>query len=159
MLEMTRWTSATAELWCGECGPHNGGGVRHVTDTLASSFWYVDALGALASRGFAQHGRQALVGSHYGLLAETTHLPNPDYWALLAWKRLMGVGVSAGCGHRSAVAEPSISQRTLPSLPPCRGRTAQPGVVGARPSIILSPTRSPPSPSRCHTRTHPGISF
>ena len=93
MREMTRWTSPTAEMWCGECGPHNGGGLPGVTDTMTSSFWYMDALGGLAKAGYSQHGRQALVGSHYGLLEETTHTPNPDYWALLGWKRFMGIGV------------------------------------------------------------------
>ena len=40
--------------------------------------------------GLAEFGRQALVGSHYGLLEETTHTPNPDYWVLWVWKHLMG---------------------------------------------------------------------
>ena len=37
--------------------------------------------------------RQALVGSHYGLLADYSYHPNPDYYTLLLWKRLMGAGV------------------------------------------------------------------
>ena len=93
MLEMTRRLSAIAQLWCGECGPHNGGGKSNVTDRFVSSFWYADALGGFARLGFSQFGRQALVGSHYGLLQETSHTPNPDYWTLLGWKRLMGTGV------------------------------------------------------------------
>ena len=80
MREMTRSHSATVPLWCGECGPHNGGGGGPKTgaDKAVSSFWYLDALGGMAMAGFEQHGRQALVGSHYGLLQETTHIPNPD---------------------------------------------------------------------------------
>jgi heparanase 1 len=50
----------------------------------------MDALGELARMGLAQFGRQALAGSHYGLLQETTHTPNPDYWVLWLWKQMMG---------------------------------------------------------------------
>ena len=42
----------------GECGPHNGGGVRNVTDRAVSSFWFVDALGTLARLGFKEFGRR-----------------------------------------------------------------------------------------------------
>jgi hypothetical protein len=59
---------ANVPLWCGECGPHNGGGKQGVTDRVISSFWYMDALGGLARLGLQQHGRQSLVGGHYGLL-------------------------------------------------------------------------------------------
>eukprot|EP00041_Stephanoeca_diplocostata_P017442 m.351427 g.351427 ORF g.351427 m.351427 type:complete len:608 (+) comp20700_c0_seq3:147-1970(+) len=93
MMYMTRRVNASTPLWCGECGPHNGGGLKNVTDKAVSSFWYIDALGALARLGFAQHGRQALVGSHYGLVQDGTYTPNPDYFALLGWKRLMGTQV------------------------------------------------------------------
>jgi len=95
MREMTRAHSADVPLWCGECGPHNGGGGGPTTgaDKAVSSFWYLDALGGLAVAGFEQHGRQALVGSNYGLLQETSHTPNPDFWTLLGWKRFMGTAV------------------------------------------------------------------
>ena len=39
MLAATRASSATTPLWCGECGPHNAGGLPNVTDTFMSSFW------------------------------------------------------------------------------------------------------------------------
>eukprot|EP00947_MAST-08B_sp_MAST-8B-sp1_P001024 g1024.t1 len=91
-------TGAPAPLWCGECGPHNGGGIENVTDRVIASFWYLDALGSLARMGLVEHGRQALVGSHYGLLRDSdgsaaSYMPRPDYWVLLAWKRLMGTAV------------------------------------------------------------------
>eukprot|EP00912_Choanoflagellata_sp_UC4_P001588 UC4_evm1s1008 len=70
-------TGGRAHLWCGECGPHNGGGIVNVTDRITSSFWYIDALGALAKMGLQQHGRQSLSGSHYGLLQLGTFKPNP----------------------------------------------------------------------------------
>ena len=39
MLAATRASSPTTPLWCGECGPHNAGGLPNVTDTFMSSFW------------------------------------------------------------------------------------------------------------------------
>lgn len=34
-----------------------------------------------------------LAASDYGLLDERTHLPRPNYWAALLWRRLMGTSV------------------------------------------------------------------
>ena len=31
--------SRSTPLWCGECGPHNGSGVKGKTDRVLSSFW------------------------------------------------------------------------------------------------------------------------
>eukprot|EP00035_Acanthoeca_spectabilis_P016693 m.347175 g.347175 ORF g.347175 m.347175 type:complete len:390 (-) comp16561_c0_seq79:148-1317(-) len=112
MLDITRNASATTALWCGECGPHNGGGINGTTNTAVSSFWYLDALGKLARMGLAEFGRQALAGSHYGLLEETTHTPYPDYWLLWVWKQFMGPRVldvvldpaTAGAGTLHAYA-------------------------------------------------------
>ena len=80
MLAATRASSATTPLWCGECGPHNAGGLPNVTDTFMSSFYYADALAGLAKLGLAQFGRQALVGGNYALLQEHTFAPNPVYF-------------------------------------------------------------------------------
>jgi heparanase 1 len=90
MLAETRKHSATAALWCGECGPHNAGGLANTTDTFLSSFWYADALAGLAKLGLSQFGRQALVGGNYGLLQEHTYEPNPDLYLAIVWKQLMG---------------------------------------------------------------------
>lgn len=89
ILRTARAVDPDARVWCGECGPHNQGGVANVTDGPLDGFWYVDALGSLATLGVAEFGRQALVGSHYGLLDETFE-PRPDFYVLLLWKRLMG---------------------------------------------------------------------
>jgi hypothetical protein len=50
-------------LWCGECGPHNGGGLENITTRAISTFWYTHALHALPLLG-AQAGfnRQTLAG-------------------------------------------------------------------------------------------------
>ena len=82
-----------AELWCGECGPHNGGGLANVTDTALSTFWYLDALGSVALKA-VQFGRQALAGSHYGLLNPAADFePNPDFYVAALWTRLVGATV------------------------------------------------------------------
>jgi heparanase 1 len=39
--------------------------------------------------------RQTLSGSDYGLIDDATLQPNPDYWAALLWRRLMGTGIVA----------------------------------------------------------------
>lgn len=89
-------------LWCGECGPHNGGGIPNVTTRAISSFWYSDALHGLprlgATGGF---NRQSLAGGRYGLLGNDDFEPHPDYFAALAFARLSGrklVNVSLGGG-------------------------------------------------------------
>lgn len=93
VLKALRNKSSNTPLWCGECGPHNDGGVANVTDRFISSFWYADALGHLASLGLEQFGRQSLVGSNYGLLEMDTFLPNPDFYIAVLWKKLMGTNV------------------------------------------------------------------
>lgn len=92
---------ASTDVWCGECGPCNNGGVANVTDTFFGSFWYLDALGRLASAGIKQFGRQSLVGSHYGMLQSGSFLPNPDFYIALAWKALMGTAALSVSGGGS----------------------------------------------------------
>lgn len=106
MMAETRKYSATAMMFCGECGPHNGGGLPNVTDRAISSFWYADALGSLAALGYKEMGRQSLVGANYGLLHVTSHLPNPDFYIAALWTKLMGtavLGVSVTAGHDSSL--------------------------------------------------------
>lgn len=74
----------------GEGGPHNGGGIMGVTNTFASSSYYMDALGLLPVVGVTGFNRQALVGGDYELLNRTTFLPNPDYWVAYGYRLLVG---------------------------------------------------------------------
>ena len=53
----------------------------------------MDGFGVLAQRGQKTFCRQTLVGGNYGLLNTTNLTPNPDYYALLLWRKLMGQGV------------------------------------------------------------------
>jgi heparanase 1 len=74
----------------GEGGPHNGGGIMGITNTFASSSYYMDALGLLPVVGVTGFNRQALVGGDYELLNRTTFLPNPDYWVAYGYRLLVG---------------------------------------------------------------------
>lgn len=96
-------------VWCGECGPHNQGGIQNVTDRVISSFWYLDALGSLAKLGVQQFGRQSIAGGRYGLLDQSNNYnPNPDFWVAATWSQLMGpivLDLSTGflhCGRSDA---------------------------------------------------------
>jgi hypothetical protein len=80
-------------LWCGECGPHNGGGIPNVTTRAISSFWFSDALHALPLLGVTRFNRQTLAGGSYGLLANDDFSPRPDYFAALAYATLAGARV------------------------------------------------------------------
>lgn len=84
-----------APVWLGETGNAQCGGEPGVSDAFAGSLWWVDQLGLVAARGQPIVVRQTLAGSNYGLLHEETLDPQPDYWASLLWKRLMGPRVLA----------------------------------------------------------------
>ena len=81
------------ELWLGETGNAQCGGVPAVSDRWAGSMWWIDQLGLMARNGEPVMIRQTLSGSDYGLLDDTTLKPRPDYWASVLWKRLMGIKV------------------------------------------------------------------
>ncbi|WP_246667386.1 hypothetical protein [Bradyrhizobium macuxiense] len=78
------WLTETAETACG--------GNRWAA-TLADTFRYLDQLGRLAKAGVQVVMHNTLAASDYGLLDERTHLPRPNYWAALLWRRLMGTTV------------------------------------------------------------------
>jgi heparanase 1 len=82
--------AAALPLWCGECGPHNGGGLPNVTDRAISSFWFTDALLGLPLLGVTHFTRQTLAGGRYSLLANDDFAPRPDFFAALAFVRLAG---------------------------------------------------------------------
>merc|ERR1712005_58046 len=56
-----------------------GSGRAGVTNAFASSFWWADALGALAANNHTGYCRQTLIGGNYGLLNRTNYEPNPDW--------------------------------------------------------------------------------
>lgn len=78
------WLTETAETACG--------GNRWAA-TFTDTFRYLDQLGRLAKAGVQVVMHNTLAASDYGLLDERTHLPRPNYWAALLWRRLMGTTV------------------------------------------------------------------
>ncbi len=109
--------AARAEAWLDETSNAQCGGAPGVSDAFVSSLWWLDELGKLARRGTPVVARQSLSGADYGLLAEPSLEPRPDYFATVLWRRIMGTRVLA------AVAEP----RTLRAYAHC----AAAGVGGA----------------------------
>jgi heparanase 1 len=91
-----------AEIWLGETGNAQCGGQPGVSDAFVATFWWLDQLGTIAALGQPVAIRQDLSGSNYGLLDDTTLDPNPDYWASLLWRRLMGARVLAASVDASA---------------------------------------------------------
>jgi len=81
------------QIWMTETGHALYGGEPGLSDTYLSSIWWLDQLGLLAGEGVSRVFRQSLVGSDYGLLAQDTFEPRPDYYASFLWKRLMGNAV------------------------------------------------------------------
>jgi heparanase 1 len=79
-----------AAVWLGESGNAQCGGALGVSDTWASTFWFLDQLGAIARRGQPIMVRQTLSGSDYGMLDDETLTPRPDYWGALLWRTTMG---------------------------------------------------------------------
>lgn len=87
-----------AETWLGETGNAQCGGEPGVSDRFVGSLWWVDELGLAARHGQRVVVRQTLAGSNYGIVDDESLQPNPDYWASVLWKRLMGrtvLGVQA----------------------------------------------------------------
>jgi heparanase 1 len=114
-----RW-APHAEVWLDETSNAQCGGSPGVSDAFASSLWWLDELGKLARRGTPVVVRQALSGADYGLLAEPTLEPRPDYFASVLWRRVMGTRVLA------TVAAP----RTLRAYAHCAAvGAAPPGAV------------------------------
>jgi heparanase 1 len=83
----------TPEIWMGEAGGAFNSGSANVTNRFHSSFWFLDGFGILSQRSHKTFCRQTLIGGNYSLLNTTTYEPNPDYYALLLWKSLMGKDV------------------------------------------------------------------
>jgi len=79
-----------APVWMAETNHARCGGAPGVSDTWASTFWYLDQLGSLARHGQSVMVRQTLSGSDFGMLDDATLQPRPDYWGALLWRRLMG---------------------------------------------------------------------
>jgi heparanase 1 len=90
-----RHATASLPIWLGETGNAQFGGQEGVSDRFAGTLWWMDELGLMARGGVERVFRQTLAGADYGLLDYRSGEPNPDYWATLLWKRLLGPEVYA----------------------------------------------------------------
>ncbi|WP_375784421.1 hypothetical protein ACE10Z_32480 [Bradyrhizobium sp. Pha-3] len=100
------WLTETAETACG--------GNRWAA-TFTDTFRYLDQLGRLAKAGVQVVMHNTLAASDYGLLDEQTHLPRPNYWAALLWRRLMGTtALDAGVGEHSGLHIYAHCARDMP---------------------------------------------
>ncbi|MBR1201899.1 MULTISPECIES: hypothetical protein [unclassified Bradyrhizobium] len=100
------WLTETAETACG--------GNRWAA-TFTDTFRYLDQLGQLAKAGVQVVMHNTLAASDYGLLDEQTHLPRPNYWTALLWRRLMGTTVlDAGVGEQPGLHVYAHCARDLP---------------------------------------------
>jgi heparanase 1 len=79
-------------IWLTETGEAGCGGSRSAS-TFVDSFRFMDQLGQMAQKNVQTVIVNTLASSDYGLIDEDTHLPRPNYWAALLWKRLMGTKV------------------------------------------------------------------
>ena len=112
-------TSPKSKIWMGEGGGCYNSGSNNVTNAFNSGFWFLDQMGSFAATGHGSFCRQTLAGGYYGLLDTDTQgnvvRPNPDYYSLLLWSRLMG---------QSVLQVTSSSQQTLRIYAHCTGTDA-----------------------------------
>jgi len=90
---VVKTSSPTSKPWVGEAGGFYNSGSNNVTNAFNSGFWFLDQLGVFAQNGHGAYCRQTLTGGYYSLLDSKTNDPNPDYYSLLTWSRLMGKNV------------------------------------------------------------------
>lgn len=88
--DTSRLSGTPCEQWITETGHALYGGEPGLSDTFASTLWWLDALGLFAREGVSRVFRQSLVGSDYGLLDEKSFDPRPDYFASFIWKKEIG---------------------------------------------------------------------
>jgi heparanase 1 len=109
--------SPDSELWLGETGPAQCGGVDQLTNRFGSSLWWLTQLGTAARTGQDKVIRQSLVGGDYALLAHRTrYSPNPDYWAQVLWSRLMGPRWFAVRGSGPVIQAYAHCDPTIPGI-------------------------------------------
>jgi hypothetical protein len=81
-----------APIWNTETGSAACGGTRWAP-TFLDIFRYLDTNARLAKQGLDAIFTHALISGSNGVIDEKTLLPNPNYWAALMWRRLLGTKV------------------------------------------------------------------
>ena len=82
--------SPSSSIWLGEGGGAYNSGGNNVTNAFNSGFWFLDQIASFAVNGHGAYCRQTLVGGFYSLLDTASFIPNPDYYSLLLFSKLMG---------------------------------------------------------------------
>jgi hypothetical protein len=106
-------------VWLSESSNAQCSGEPGISDRFVSGFWWMSQLGRLALHGQQVAVRHNLSGADYALINEETVDPNPDYWASVLWKRLMG----------SKVLTADSGEETLPAFAHCTANPETPGSV------------------------------
>jgi len=88
--DIVRQSSPQSKIWVGEAGGAYNSGRDQVTNSFNSGFWFLDQLAIFALNNNGVYCRQSLVGGFYSLLDNMSYQPNPDYYNLLLFSRLMG---------------------------------------------------------------------
>jgi len=101
IVEIWQQYAPQANIWVGETAAAYDSGQNHTTNAFLDGFWYLDALGTLATLHHRVFCRQAFVGGNYELVDKYSHIPNPDYWSAWLWKTIMaqeviGLGIVNG---------------------------------------------------------------
>ena len=81
-----------AAIWNTETGSAACGGTRWAP-TFLDIFRYLDTNARLAKQGLDAIFTHALISGSNGVIDEKTFMPNPNYWAALLWRKLMGTKV------------------------------------------------------------------
>jgi hypothetical protein len=81
-----------APIWITETGAAGCGGTRW-QPTFLDTFRYLDQQARLAKQGVGAIFDHELFSGSNGIIDSKTLIPNPDYWAALMWRRLMGTKV------------------------------------------------------------------
>lgn len=129
--------SPKSAIWMGEGGGCYNSGSNNVTNAFNSGFWYLDQMGSFAATGHGAFCRQTLAGGYYGLLDTDSRgnviRPNPDYYSLLLWSRLMG---------QSVLQATSADQQTLRVYAHCTSPDAPGYSAGAITLLLINLSNS-----------------
>lgn len=81
-----------APIWNTETGAAACGGPQW-QPTFHDTFRYLDTNARLSKQGLDAIFTHALISGSNGVIDERTFEPNPNYWAALLWRRLMGTNI------------------------------------------------------------------
>ena len=81
-----------APIWNTETGAAACGGPQWQPNFI-DTFRFIDTQARLAKQGLDAIFTHAIISGSNGVIDEKTFIPNPDYWAALLWRKLVGTQV------------------------------------------------------------------